>query len=712
MNSKFAPPTEKELEAFETSESNLKSTYSPPTEQELKAFEDSENNQSPKTTAADEELKAPLAGYLAGKATQRGIEKTGEYVEKGLEKIAQMGGTSPEQLKVIKENFPEFKATNPVQEVNDLLAQARGTNTSINQMYEQAGELLADKKITPDDFRSLVEKAALEQNKYGQPTFAKPISQSEVSKTLQPAIESTQEVVKSKQEKMLEEFADLKAKEAVTKASEMSLGQLPQKTADQIAKTTKEQVLQNPQAFDFKGMTAQEAFPIFQEQRAKLISVEETPLAEIFPSLKGVGKLDPPEEAAFRKILNIGSADIRGYELQEKLRQLRGRGFTEQGQLSEKPAAATSTQIRKKISELSPEAGRLMEAENVELSKLEALEKAGYIKRVGEGTKTTIDMPDSQIENIVKDLSTSYDKTSPTNVIENIEVLKKYLPEDKFKKIQMAALKLAEKKGGGIGYVNANIINQILQSITTRSVSRGVATLPEAISAALPSVVTKTAKTIGKGALKALPFGGAAVGAIAAQAAEEAASPETSGALPTDIETSDVRNAPIAVSPKSMEGVQSTYWFERGIRDPEEQLQKARLASFKQGLTERGYESYDKTPSAYEKPEVKAYKEKVMQAEKLGALAPTYVEAPKTQVLKADNPAEISSVAQAMQSSPDKVSQEYSRVLSQIVDAPASQKEAVLFGLNQQPAFRELVRKLKDEQKTEEETPLILKGPA
>jgi len=66
--------------------------------------------------------------------------------------------------------------------------------------------------------------------------------------------------------------------------------------------------------------------------------------------------------------------------------------------------------------------------------------------------------------------------------------------------------------------------------------------------------------------------------------------------------------------------------------------------------------------------------------------------------LKADNPSEISSITKTMQASPDKASQEYSRVLNQIVDAPASQKEAVLFGLNQQPAFRELVRKIKGEE--------------
>jgi hypothetical protein len=81
--------------------------------------------------------------------------------------------------------------------------------------------------------------------------------------------------------------------------------------------------------------------------------------------------------------------------------------------------------------------------------------------------------------------------------------------------------------------------------------------------------------------------------------------------------------------------------------------------------------------------------------------------------LKTENPAEIESITRAMQAGTDKASQEYSRVLSQVQNATLSQKEAILFGLNQQPAFRELVRKLKDEQEMEQEiTPLMLKGPA
>jgi len=666
-----------------------------------------------KETLPEDEVTAPAIGYLAGKATQRGIEKTGEYAEKGLEKIAQMGGTSPEQLKVIKENFPAFKNTDPIQEMNDLLAQARGTNTNINEMYQQAEKLLADKKITPDQYKNIVQNAILERDEYGQRTFAKPISQSEINKADTKVLNDLRKEAVIKEQKMLDEFAKLKADEAIKtadfnyKITNATDQQLPRNIESEIRKNTIDKIKTNPQEFGFKGLES-EILGDYDTRISKEIAALQTPLAKEFPSLQGKS-IVPAEERAFQKILNMPSkADISGNRLQEMLREFRDRGFTEQGQLSEKPAVATATQVRKKISELSPEAGRLMEAENVELSKLEALENAGYIKRVGEGTKTTIDMPDSQINNMVKDLATSYDKASPTNVIENIEVLKKYLPENKFKKLQIAALKLAEKKDGGIGYVNANIINQILQSITTRSVSRAVATLPEAVSNMLPKT-TMVAKVIGKGALKALPAVGAGIGGIAAQAAEEALSPETSGALPTEVETEDRRNAPIPVNPQEADRIKSTYWFEKGYT-PEEQVQKARLASFRQELPDQG--RMDEMPSPYAKPEVKQYKEQVLAAKKAGALAPTYVEAPLKQVLKADSPAEISSIAQSMQTMPDKASQEYSRVLSQIVDAPASQKEAVLFGLNQQPAFRELVRKLKDQQKTEEETPLMLKGPA
>ena len=63
------------------------------------------------------------------------------------------------------------------------------------------------------------------------------------------------------------------------------------------------------------------------------------------------------------------------------------------------------------------------------------------------------------------------------------------------------------------------------------------------------------------------------------------------------------------------------YWLERGIKDPEEQVQRARLSSFKKDLA-----PYSKIPSAYEKPELRKYKEDVLRAEKEGTLRDNYVE--------------------------------------------------------------------------------------
>jgi hypothetical protein len=613
-----------------------------------------------------DQITTPAVGYMAGRTAQEAISKTGELAEKGLEKIAQLGGTSPEQLKVIKENFPEFKATDPIAEMNKLLETARGTNVGINQMYQEAEKLLADKVITPDEYKGIVERAVLEQNQYNQPTFAKPISQSEVSKTLQPSIESTKEIIKSKEEELLKEFAELKAKEAVAQESQKSLGQLPKETAKQITKATKEQILQNPQAFDFKGVPSSEVLPIFEQERGKLISGKETSLAKEFPSLKGTS-IVPAEEKAFQKILGMPSkADMPGSRLQEMLREFRDIGFTEQGQLSDKPAAAMSTKVREKIAEMSPEAGKLMESENVELNKLESLEKAGYVKREGAGIKTTVEMTDAQINKLVKDLATAYDKASPTDVVENLQALKNYLPEAEFKKLQLAGLKLAEKRGGDVDYINANKINAILQSITKRSVARGVATLPETVSTALPKTTT-VAKLLGKGAFKALPALGASIGGIAAQAAEEALSPEASGATPD----------------------MPDYWLERGIRDPEEQVNRARLSSFKAGLPNQG--RADKIPGPYDRPELRQYKERVLEAEKRGELKPNYVE--KFESTDEQDLQEFINYLSGK--SEDKAAQEYNRVLAQIQNAPDRQKSAILSGLNQNPAFRKLAREYK-----------------
>jgi hypothetical protein len=224
----------------------------------------------------------------------------------------------------------------------------------------------------------------------------------------------------------------------------------------------------------------------------------------------------------------------------------------------------------------------------------------------------------------------------------------------------------------------------------------------------------KIAKPLGTvGAIAGGVLGGP-LGAFAGEVAQEALDVEPSGALPTTIST-DVQGQPFA-----------PFYEEKGFT-PEEAVKRAEISQFQEEYGTQPKTIQQEYPTnlalegmsdIVESPQITSQRQSLQKqkqmleesrrlrderrletqkVKQLGALAPTYVEAPLKQVLKADNPAEIASIAQSMQASPDRASQEYSRVLSQIVDAPASQKEAVLFGLNQQPAFREILKKLKGE---------------
>lgn len=70
---------------------------------------------------------------------------------------------------------------------------------------------------------------------------------------------------------------------------------------------------------------------------------------------------------------------------------------------------------------------------------------------------------------------------------------------------------------------------------------------------------------------------------------------------------------------------------------------------------------------------------------------------PKAMVYKgftSTKPEDISKFSESLAMSDDKAAQEYGRVLNQIASSSEQQKQAILYSLNQQPAFRELVRKL------------------
>lgn len=638
--------------------------------EELPSFEETEELEPISNTQDNNfKLPAPLIGYAAGKAIQKGVPLAGKGLEKAQESIAMMGGTTPENLKLIKENYRQYKKMDPIVPMNELLFKARGTNQQAIELYNQAEKLLADKKITPDEYVDIVKRAVLEENKYGTPTYAKPISQSEITKATKKATEGALESSKNRYELLAEEYADAKAKKQVEDYVRQNLSNLS--VSDEVKKNLyqnfKTEALKNTPEFP---KMVPEYLNDVRNLRAFEVEKLQTGLSKQFPELKGTSMF-PSEEASFKKILGLkSSSDIRGDELQEMLRTLRDKAFTEDGRLSEKPAASTSKQIRSKISELSPEASDLMQKEFQEISKLEELEKSGYIERKKAGKVTEISMTDTQRNNLLKDLANAYDKQKPTDVIERIEVLKKYLPEEEFNKLTLAASKLAEKKAGDINYINARPINAILQSVKLRKISRALATIPQQIASFFPEPVVKATGKVGKKALKALPLVGTVVGGLAGYAeAKEEGFPEALAMAYGGLEAVN----PLPVSPIE------TY---KGV----EQAGKGRAENIASNVG--AYEKFKKKMEARELTE---------KTEEAGALAPNYVEAPKPTVLKADDFSEIGTIAQKLSSSPDAASQEYARVLNKVVNAPEREREAILFGLNQQPAFRQRLKELEEE---------------
>jgi len=639
------------------------------------------------------EVKATGIGALVGSIPGLTAEIGGTIAEKVA---TTRSPYTPEQIQLLASEYDKLKAIEPKETMAKVGEQLSKQNRIINELEKQAYANLSE-PISRQEYQQAVVRSSMPFTRevdVTTPEFLK------TAESLTPARQTINPITKQEADQ-LDKFASKKASEVIENKRKAGLGTIPEEQLLAEYNQLKEQIKQTKEGFTFKpnmkryleDITKQSQQEALSQESTKKAAIKklESPLARQFPELEG--RLYSSAYAGVEKdVANIldkykPGELLKGEDAYKLVRDIRQAVFTQDGDLKLGADAAKAAQraIRDLVGSKNPEASDLFQEMSQKITDLKKLEKTGYIKRdtkVSKEAPEFIQFGEKQQKKIIQDIAPNLYKSGVDvsgDVTARLSELKKSLPDNLYKELELAVLKIAmedPKKA-------ATLSNFDLALAAVAPKFAGSKYLGSLISSPVGSLQTFR---LGKGLqkiAKPLALAGAAagglVGGIAAQAAEEALSPEPSGATPEMPE----------------------YWLERGIKSPEEQLQRSRLAGFKKGLEERGYGEYQKTPSAYEKPEVKAYKEKVMQTEKLGALAPTYVEAPKTQVLKADNPAEISSVAQSMQSSPDKVSQEYSRVLSQIVDAPASQKEAVLFGLNQQPAFRELVRKLKDKQKTE-----------
>jgi hypothetical protein len=498
--------------------------------------------------------------------------------------------------------------------------------------------------------------------------------------------------------------------------------------------------------------------------RKQIIREQQTKLASEFPSVRGyqdVRGLGSDIKKLIEPYTDV--TQFEGRRAAEELRNMRKQAFGPSPTVKDEAAKALQEEVRQLM---APE-GSVSDIEYKRVSnllnQLKQAQTEGFITRkTGEVIPGNIDMGEEDLlinkfkpesveigqkeQQFIKQvLNPSKADLQNIDVVRGRETLENLINNPKMlDEVKQAAIKqglLDPKKAFKFGPVDAlrltlaggsaatglglfpTVLAGAYEGVKYAKTPEGaykLATLTprvEDVVSGVASKYPKTSKVVGgvaKLGLKAIPFGGAAIGGVAAQAAEEALSPEASGALPTTIST-DEQGQPFA-----------PFYEEKGFT-PEEAVKRAEISQFQEEYGTQPKTIQQEYPSnlalegmsdIVESPQITSQRQSLQKqkqmleesrrlrderrletqkVKQLGALAPTYVEAPLKQVLKADSPAEISSIAQSMQTMPDKASQEYSRVLSQIVDAPASQKEAVLFGLNQQPAFRELLKKIKGE---------------
>lgn len=653
---------------------------------------------------------------------------------------------TPEQLQLLVSEYDKLKAIEPKETMAKVGEQFSKQNRIINELEKQAYANLSE-PISRQEYQKAVVSSSMPFTRevdVTTPEFLK------AQEELTPVKQTIDPIIKQEADQ-LDKFASKKASEIIENKRKANLGTIPEEQLLVEYNQLKNQIKQTKEGFTFKPDMEKYLKDINKQAEREALSQEstkksaikklQTPLARQFPELEGrlYSSAYGDVEKDVVKLLNKYKPGelLKGDDAYKLIRDIRQAVFTQDGDLRLGADAAKAAQraIRDLVGSKNPEASALFEEMSEKITDLKKLEKTGYLKRDAKLPKESpefIQFGQKEQKKIIQDIAPNLYKSGVDvsgDVAVRLAELKKTLPENLYKELELSVLKIAMDDPAK----KATLSNFDLALAAVSPKFAGSKYLGNLISSPKGSLETyRIGKAIRKIAKPTTAIGatlGGFLGGAVSQAAEEAIDSETSGAEPTTI-SEDVSGQKFA-----------PFWEERGFT-PEEALQRAEISQFQEeyGTQPKTIQQDYPTNLALEgmseiteAPEITAQREalqrqkqmleesrrlreerriETQKAKQLGALAPTYVEAPKSKVLKSDDPSEIASIAQAMQSGTDKASQEYSRVLSQVVNASPRERESILFGLNQQPAFRELVRKIKDQQKTEEETPLVIKGPA
>ncbi len=681
-NDLFAPPSEEEIVAAEqpSAEADL---FAPPMEHELQT----EPQDSAIQNAIQAFTGAGIGSGVGAAVPQLGgmaIEKAGTLGQKLAESQSPF---TPEQLSNITENIGQFKTIDPQDTMEKVGGQFERINRIANEKEREAYANMTE-PVTRQEFEKTVAAAAKPYTKEiptDTPEFAA------LEQKYTPQI-NRPDPIKAQEAAQLEAFAEKQAQEQMAGVKAANMGMMPEEQLLENYRKTKQGLLKSKEGFAFvpdaaaakaaldKEVTDVAAAGVKGKQGA--IEALQTPLAGRLPELKGrmFGSSEAVGDSDILKVLNQykPGEKLVGEEPYQLVRKIRAMAYDKNDNLriSGDAAKAVQKQLRELVGSKNPEASELLAGMSADIKQLEGLEKAGYLKRdmdVSKNTDEFIQFGEKQQQNVLKDVAPNLYSSKvqiSDDVTQRLIELKKVLPEPLFKEMELAALKQAMKNpkhqlelsGFEIAFAAArpalaslNIGKKALESAEgSLAAFRGAKALQKAGQALKRG--TKTGAMIG-GVL------GGPLGAMAGEVAQEAMDVEPSGATPD----------------------MPDYWLEKGVANPEEQVQKARLSSFKEGLPNQGQ---PQIPGPYDKPEVKANRERMFKANPSDKK--NYVEK-----LDSTDDTDIQGLINSFQGMGDKVSAEYSNVLSKVLEAPAGQKDAILFGLNQQPAFREILRKAK-----------------
>lgn len=686
-NDLFAPPSEEELAS--PSEDTL---FAPPMAHELET--------TPSDSAAENASEAILGTTIGGKVGMAipelaggAVEKAGELGQKLTESLSPY---TPEQLSNMTTNLQQFKSIDPQETMGKVGGQMEAFNRIANEKEKQAYANLTA-PVTRQEFGKVVEQSALPYTK-DVPTDTSEFAA--LQEKLTPKIERPNPI-QAQEVAQLEAFAEKQAQQRMADVKAANMGMLPEEQLLNEFRKRKEELLKSKEGFSFvpdaaaaQAALAQEALDVVNAEKLGTqgaIEALQTPLAGKLPGLKGkmFGSAEAVNESDILKVLNQyqPGEKLVGDEPYKLVKKIRAMAYDRNDNLriSGEAARAVQKQLRELVGSKNPEASQLLQSMSQDIKQLEGLEKAGYLKRdmdVAKNADEFINFGEKQQQNVLKDIAPNLyaNKVAISDdAAERLLQLKNILPEPLYKEMELAALKQAMKSPKH----QLNLSGFELALAAARPAMASINIGKKALETAEGSLASfrgmkalqKAGQAIKKGSKLGAGIGaalGGPVGAMAGELAGEAMDVEPSGATP---------NMP-------------DYWLEKGVKNPEEQQQKAALSSFNENVDTNKPESQGFENGTFNTQKFKqqrAYKERSLLENPQQKT--NYVEK-----LDTKDPDELQGILNSFQSmGDDKAAQAYSNVLTKVIEAPDNQKDAILFGLNQQPAFRELVRKAKGE---------------